>query len=102
MAFDQLHRYLFNKGNVRGEMVRLEKSFQAILNSYPYPPVIQKLLGELMAAASLLTATLKFEGDIAIQIQGEGALSYAVINGTLLWLNVLKDTLNNLNNLPPK
>jgi molecular chaperone Hsp33 len=82
MAFDQLHRYLFNKGNVRGEMVRLEKSFQAILDSYPYPPVIQQLLGELMAAASLLTATLKFEGDIAIQIQGEGPLSYAVINGT--------------------
>jgi molecular chaperone Hsp33 len=82
MAFDQLHRYLFNQGNVRGEMVRLEKSFQAILDSYPYPPVIQKLLGELMAAASLLTATLKFEGDIAIQIQGEGPLTYAVINGT--------------------
>jgi molecular chaperone Hsp33 len=35
-----------------------------------------------MAATSLLTATLKFEGDIAIQIQGEGPLSYAVINGT--------------------
>lgn len=82
MAFDQLHRYLFNQGNVRGQMVRLEKSFQAILDSYPYPPVIQQLLGELMAAASLLTATLKFEGDIAIQIQGEGPLSYAVINGT--------------------
>jgi molecular chaperone Hsp33 len=82
MAFDQLHRYLFNQGNVRGEMVRLENSFQAILDSYPYPPVIQQLLGELMAAASLLTATLKFEGDIAIQIQGEGPLSYAVINGT--------------------
>jgi len=82
MAFDQLHRYLFNQGNVRGEMVRLEKSFQAILDSYPYPPVIQQLLGELMAATSLLTATLKFKGDIAIQIQGEGPLSYAVINGT--------------------
>lgn len=82
MAFDQLHRYLFNQGNVRGEMVRLEKSFQAILDSYHYPPVIQRLLGELMAAASLLTATLKFEGDIAIQIQAEGPLSYAVINAT--------------------
>ena len=82
MVFDQLHRYLFNQGNVRGEMVRLEKSFQAILDSYSYPPVIQQLLGELMAAASLLTATLKFEGDIAIQIQGEGPLSYAVINAT--------------------
>jgi molecular chaperone Hsp33 len=82
MTFDRLHRYLFNQGNVRGEMVRLEKSFQAILDSYPYPPVIQQLLGELMVATSLLTATLKFEGDIAIQIQGEGPLSYAVINGT--------------------
>ncbi|MGK0411448.1 MAG: molecular chaperone Hsp33 [Shewanella psychromarinicola] len=82
MVFDQLHRYLFNQGNVRGEMVRLEKSFQAILDSYHYPPVIQQLLGELMAAASLLTATLKFEGDIAIQVQSEGPLSYAVINGT--------------------
>ncbi|MGJ8679579.1 Hsp33 family molecular chaperone HslO [Paraglaciecola sp.] len=82
MAFDQLHRYLFNQGNVRGELVRLNKSYQSILDSYHYPPVIQHLLGELMAAASLLTATLKFEGEIAIQIQGEGALTYAVINGT--------------------
>ena len=82
MAFDQLHRYLFNKANVRGEMVRLESSYQEILDSYHYPEVIQTLLGELMVATSMLTATLKFEGDIAIQIQGEGPLSYAVINGT--------------------
>jgi molecular chaperone Hsp33 len=82
MAFDLLHRYLFNQGNVRGEMVRLQHSYQAILDSYHYPPVIRDILGELMAAASLLTATLKFEGDIAIQLQSEGPLSYAVINGT--------------------
>ncbi|MGS2721124.1 Hsp33 family molecular chaperone HslO [Paraglaciecola aestuariivivens] len=82
MAFDQLHRYIFDQGNVRGEMVRLADSYQAILDSYAYPQVIQKLLGELMVATSMLTATLKFEGDIAIQIQGEGALTYAVINGT--------------------
>ncbi|MDP5041688.1 MAG: Hsp33 family molecular chaperone HslO [Paraglaciecola sp.] len=82
MAFDQLHRYIFNEGNVRGELVRLEDTFCAILNSYHYPPVIQALLGELMVATSLLTATLKFEGDIAIQLQGDGPVSYAVINGT--------------------
>lgn len=82
MAFDQLHRYIFNKAHVRGEMVRLQDSYQAILDSYAYPEVIQTLLGELMVATSMLTATLKFEGDIAIQIQGEGPLSYAVINGT--------------------
>lgn len=82
MAFDQLHRYLFNKGNVRGELVRLQTTYQSILDSYDYPPVIQQLLGELMVAASLLTATIKFEGDIAVQLQGSGPLSYAVINGT--------------------
>ena len=82
MAFDQLHRYLFDKGNVRGELVRLQSTYQAILDSYDYPPVIQQLLGELMVAASLLTATIKFEGDIAVQLQGDGPLSYAVINGT--------------------
>ncbi len=82
MAFDLLHRYIFDQGNVRGEMVRLADSYQAILDSYAYPEVIQRLLGELMVATSMLTATLKFKGDIAIQIQSEGALSYAVINGT--------------------
>jgi molecular chaperone Hsp33 len=110
MAFDQLHRYLFNQGNVRGEMVRLEKSFQAILDSYPYPPVIQTLLGELMAATSLLTATLKFKGDIAIQIQGEGPVSYAVINGThnqqlrgvARWDETLKVLPSELSQLVPK
>ena len=79
---DYLYRYLFNDAHVRGELVQLEKSYQDILNSYQYPPVIQQLLGELMAASCLLTATLKFEGEIALQVQSEGAVKYAIINGT--------------------
>ncbi|WP_340678376.1 Hsp33 family molecular chaperone HslO [Paraglaciecola sp.] len=110
MAFDQLHRYLFDKGNVRGEMVRLEETFAGILNSYHYPPVIQQLLGELMVAASLLTATLKFEGDIAIQLQGDGPISYAVINGThnqqlrgvARWDETLTELPTNFSELLPK
>ncbi|WJG09292.1 Hsp33 family molecular chaperone HslO [Aliiglaciecola sp. LCG003] len=80
--FDQLHRYVFNKANVRGELVQLQESFAAILASDDYPPVIQTLLGELMAATSLLTATLKFKGDVAVQLQSEGVVKYAVVNGT--------------------
>lgn len=79
---DVLHRYLFQQADVRGELVKLEKSYQHILSSAAYPEAIQTLLGEMMAATSLLTATLKFEGDISLQLQGEGALKYAVINGT--------------------
>ena len=79
---DQLYRYIFNKAHVRGELVQLQQSYQSILDSYDYPPVIQRLLGELMAATCLLTATLKFEGEVALQIQSEGVVKYAVINGT--------------------
>jgi molecular chaperone Hsp33 len=82
IKFDQLHRYIFPKANVRGELVRLNESYAAILSANDYPPIIQQLLGELMLVASLLTATLKFEGDIAVQLQGDGPLKYAVINGT--------------------
>ncbi|AWL10632.1 33 kDa chaperonin [Saliniradius amylolyticus] len=81
-AFDHLYRYLFDDLNVRGELVRLHDSYQQILSAQDYPEPIQRLLGELMAATSLLTATLKFEGDIAVQIQSEGPVQYAVINGT--------------------
>lgn len=42
---------------------------------------MQKLLGELLVATSLLTATLKFEGSITVQLQGDGPVRLAVING---------------------
>lgn len=38
-------------------------------------------MGELLVATSLLTATLKFAGDITVQLQGDGPMSLAVING---------------------
>lgn len=79
---DQLYRYIFNQANIRGELVQLQQSYQSVIESYDYPPVIQTLLGELMAATCLLTATLKFEGEVSLQLQGEGPVKYAVINGT--------------------
>ncbi len=39
------------------------------------------MLAELLVATSLLTATLKFAGDITVQLQGDGPLQLAVING---------------------
>ncbi len=79
---DKLTRFLFDAYAIRGEVVKLNTAYQGILSSYDYPPRIAILLGELMAATSLLTATLKFEGEIALQIQSEGLVKYAVINGT--------------------
>ncbi|AXR05021.1 Hsp33 family molecular chaperone HslO [Salinimonas sediminis] len=80
--FDQLHRFIFNQANVRGEIARLDDSLQHIVHSYEYPVQIQQLLSEMAAATCLLAAILKFKGEIGLQIQGQGALKYAVVNAT--------------------
>jgi molecular chaperone Hsp33 len=52
-----------------------------MLENHNYPLPVKTILGELLVATSLLTATLKFAGDITVQLQGDGPLSLAVING---------------------
>ncbi|KUI97068.1 Hsp33 family molecular chaperone HslO [Vibrio sp. MEBiC08052] len=81
MASNMLNRYLFDELSVRGELVQLDDVYQQVVSSQEYPAPIQSLLGELLVATSLLTATLKFEGSITMQIQGNGPVSLAVLNG---------------------
>ncbi|WP_368769950.1 Hsp33 family molecular chaperone HslO [Enterobacter cloacae] len=78
---DQLHRYLFEQFAVRGELVTVSETWKQILENHNYPLPVKNLLGELLVATSLLTATLKFAGDITVQLQGDGPMSLAVING---------------------
>lgn len=78
---DQLYRFLFDEHAARGELVTVTQTLNAMLEHHNYPVAIQKLLGELVVATSLLTATLKFEGDITVQLQGDGPISMLVING---------------------
>lgn len=81
MEHNVLNRYLFEDLSVRGELVQLDKTYQEIIASKDYPSALKKLLGELLVSTSLLTATLKFEGSITMQLQGDGPVSLAVING---------------------
>ena len=78
---DQLHRYLFENYAVRGELVTVSDTLEQILANHSYPQPVKTVLSELLVATSLLTATLKFAGDITVQLQGDGPLSLAVING---------------------
>lgn len=78
---DKLYRYLFQNRGVRGEWVRVKDTFNDAIKHHQYPQNVQNLLGEMLCATALLTATLKFEGKITMQIQGEGALRLAVVNG---------------------
>ncbi len=78
---DQLHRYLFENFAVRGELVTVSDTWQQIMQNHDYPAPVKTILGELLVATSLLTATLKFDGDITVQLQGDGPMTLAVING---------------------
>lgn len=78
---DILHRYLFDDLHVRGELVQLTNTYQKIIAAHNYPAGVRQLLGELVAATCLLTATLKLEGEIAVQMQGDGPIGYLAVNG---------------------
>lgn len=79
--YDQLHRYLFENYAVRGELVTVSDTLKQIFDNHDYPQPVKTLLGEMLVATSLLTATLKFSGSITVQLQGDGPMSLAVING---------------------
>jgi len=64
---------------VRGEIVHIKDSWQAILARKDYPPAVKKLLGDLVAAGVLLSGTLKFNGSLIIQAQGNGAVRLLVL-----------------------
>lgn len=72
---DLLHRFLFDDCDIRGEIVTLGDSYREVLSHNPQAPAIHRLLGEFLAAVSLLSSTVKFEGKIILQARGDGAIS---------------------------
>ncbi|GFO71811.1 molecular chaperone Hsp33 [Bathymodiolus japonicus methanotrophic gill symbiont] len=79
---DVLRRFLFDGLAVRGEWLNLTASWQAAKQHHQYPKAVMHLLGEALAAATLLSATIKFEGNLIIQAQGDGPLKSLVAQST--------------------
>ncbi|STQ89200.1 Hsp33 family molecular chaperone HslO [Iodobacter fluviatilis] len=79
---DSLERFLFDGLPVRGEIVQLDGTYKEVLTRHPYPPVLQKRIGELLAAAALLTATIKLDGTLVMQLRGNGPLKMLVVECT--------------------
>ncbi len=79
---DTLQRFLFEDGAIRGELVSLDETWQEILARRDYPPQVKRVLGETLAAAALLVATLKFEGSLTMQVRGDGPISMLVVDAS--------------------
>jgi molecular chaperone Hsp33 len=79
---DTLHRFIFENTPVRGNIANLTNTFQLALNKQQLPAGLKRALGELMAASALLTATLKMNGSLVLQIQSKGVLKLLVVECT--------------------
>jgi molecular chaperone Hsp33 len=59
-------------GAVRGRIVRMGSAADAVLRPHGFSDAASELLGEALALASLMGSSLKFEGKLIFQAQGDG------------------------------
>ena len=75
---DVVHRFVAERQDVRGQFVRLGAAWLALREHGDYPAPVRELLGEATCAAVLLASTLKFEGMLTLQLQGNGPVRLLV------------------------
>ncbi len=76
---DTLQKFLFENSAVRGELVEISETWRQVQARRDYPQAVQTVLGEMLAAAALLSANLKFNGAIIMQIHGDGPVKLLVV-----------------------
>lgn len=81
-ATDLVRRFIFENRPVRGHWVRLDAAWRELRAHQHYPPAVRDLLGQAVTASVLLAATLKFEGTLTLQLQGNGAVHLLVAQCT--------------------
>ena len=76
---DRSRRFLFEEADIRGESVLLNSAYREILNIHQYANGVERLLGEFLAAAVLLSSNLKFEGKLVLQVRSEGEIPLLMV-----------------------
>jgi molecular chaperone Hsp33 len=71
---DCLHRFVFENLPFRGHLVHLDSAWRALLEHREYPEIVRDTLGQAVASSVLLAATVKFDGVLSLQMQGDGPL----------------------------
>lgn len=79
---DKLQRFLIENTNVRGELVQLDQAWQTLQATASYPTPIRTVLGEALAAVSLLATTIKFNGSLILQINASAPVHLLVVQAT--------------------
>lgn len=75
---DTLQRFMLQGAPVRGEVVSLDAAWREVASRHAFPRSVRDRLGELVAAGVLLSASLKFDGALILQIHGDGPVALLV------------------------
>jgi molecular chaperone Hsp33 len=67
---------------VRGRLVRLGPAIDELLSRHDFPLPLKQLIGESAALVAMLGASLKFDGKLILQAQGDGPVSMIVADYT--------------------
>ena len=78
LADDLVAAFQIEQRPVRGRITRLGAVVDDILTRHDYPEAVANLLGEACALAALVGASLKFEGRLILQAQGDGPVAFVV------------------------
>ena len=76
---NQLLIFMCDGAPVRGEIVSIDTAWKDILAHRNHPPAVRQVLGDFVAAATLLSASLKFDGTLIIQAQSNGPIQLLVV-----------------------
>ncbi|KTD18093.1 Hsp33 family molecular chaperone HslO [Legionella jordanis] len=76
---DSLQRFMFEHASIRGEIAHLQETYQTIMEQRSYPPMVKNLLGEALVSCLLLAGSIKFEGDLSLQFQGDKRLPLLLV-----------------------
>jgi molecular chaperone Hsp33 len=79
MAADRLNRFMLKDAPVRGEIVSIDDAWREVVARHDFPVPVRDCLGQLCAAALLLSASLKFDGTLVLQIHGDGPVALLVV-----------------------
>jgi molecular chaperone Hsp33 len=76
---DQSRRFLFEDADIRGETAYLAQALKEIVSIHQYAPGVSRLIGEFLAAAVLLSTTLKFQGKLILQARSQGQIPLLMV-----------------------
>jgi len=80
MQTDCVHPFLFEHLDIRGALVSLDKTWRELTAKRDYPVNVTRILGEMSAVTTLISANLKQPGRMTFQLRGDGAINLLVLD----------------------